>query len=100
MLHCQRCEYDWWPRRRNPRICPRCGSVNWNNQSTRNDYRFANIAVGQTVVYEWFLEEDGFHPDSRKNQNRYNAFHNFCKRSGRVFKTESLARGFVITRIS
>lgn len=28
--HCYRCVYTWHPRRRVPRICPRCKSTLWN----------------------------------------------------------------------
>ena len=29
-LKCKRCGYQWEPRKRNPRTCPRCKSHKWN----------------------------------------------------------------------
>lgn len=32
LLHCLRCDYDWWPRKigEKPKFCPRCNSPYWD----------------------------------------------------------------------
>lgn len=29
---CRRCDYTWWPRKGDVKICPRCKSARWNEQ--------------------------------------------------------------------
>jgi rubrerythrin len=34
---CEKCEYQWYPRKEKPRQCPFCKSMKWNGQlSTDN----------------------------------------------------------------
>lgn len=35
-LKCRRCEYQWAPRKRDVRICPRCKSTYWNEPKKGN----------------------------------------------------------------
>ena len=30
VLKCQRCEYEWTPRKTDVKICPRCKSARWD----------------------------------------------------------------------
>ena len=30
IMSCKRCEYQWMPRVRRPRVCPNCGSPYWD----------------------------------------------------------------------
>lgn len=35
MATCLRCEYEWEPRKPEPKKCPRCQNPNWNRQTRR-----------------------------------------------------------------
>lgn len=37
MLRCTRCDYEWFPRKRNmPRVCSKCHSPYWNKERMRS----------------------------------------------------------------
>jgi len=96
---CKRCGYEWFPRKgARSRICPHCRSTQWDKDVLRNEYRFRDIWIGQTVVLPWFTKNGA--PDLWANQKRLNALNLYASRTGKKFSMHGMTRGLTIKRMA